>query len=434
VNQGRIAQALVNLDGWLETMRQPGGYGGPVAHWWQSRYLYVGPALDWRYEGILIGYLNLFRKTQDIIWHQRLTRAAQDVLEGQTAEGSYLASRFELNPGTLGTPHEAAATLGLLTVLECLTQREDVLAAARRNLEHLIKNLWDGKGFNDTPGRVARVPNKLATLAQSLMAFATLSGNERNQSYYHHYALAALEDVVKYQLHAGSLAGAIHQGIYLRQGNTWQGNGRFFPYYNARCIPPLVLAAQCFGKVQYLESAQAILAFIKKTMQPDGSWPQVVYTNGKRAVWPCWYAGVADILLAFVALGEPVPEVALERLLQSQLPSGAFPTAHGFSAQISQKLPLAEADYRDVTPVVGWNDKVFRLLSELLAEPSDLSALDLPTPKLAPTVLPVQVWGERAEYKENALEIQLRRDNTLLYHWRKTEPWARVYQMAVHIR
>lgn len=149
--QEQIAQALANLEAWLETMRQPGGYGGPVCHWWQHRLRYTGPGHDWRYEGILVGYFQLWQKTGDRYYREKLNRAAFDLLEGQLPDGRYLASRFELNPGTLGTPHEAAATLGLLLALPGLDDPERALAAAGRNLDNLIAQLYlpEEKAYRD---------------------------------------------------------------------------------------------------------------------------------------------------------------------------------------------------------------------------------------------------------------------------------------------
>ena len=58
-----ILASCLRLEAWLETMRGPGGYGGPVAHWWQQSLMYTGPGLDWRYEGIIEGYLQLWART-----------------------------------------------------------------------------------------------------------------------------------------------------------------------------------------------------------------------------------------------------------------------------------------------------------------------------------------------------------------------------------
>jgi hypothetical protein len=63
-----IGRAVASLDAWFETMRGPDGYGGPVAHWWQDCLHFTGAGLDWRYEGIIAGYLNLFERTGQTVW------------------------------------------------------------------------------------------------------------------------------------------------------------------------------------------------------------------------------------------------------------------------------------------------------------------------------------------------------------------------------
>ena len=66
VARERILQAVTGLDRWLETTRvtwPTPGYGGPVVHWWNHCLAYTGAGLDWRYEGIVGGYLTLWRAT-----------------------------------------------------------------------------------------------------------------------------------------------------------------------------------------------------------------------------------------------------------------------------------------------------------------------------------------------------------------------------------
>ena len=64
--QNAIWDAIIGLDKWLDSMRvdwPTPGYGGPVVHWWNHSLAYTGSGLDWRYEGIIAGYLKLWRKT-----------------------------------------------------------------------------------------------------------------------------------------------------------------------------------------------------------------------------------------------------------------------------------------------------------------------------------------------------------------------------------
>ena len=364
-NADSLTRALVQLDAWLETMRQPGGYGGPVAHWWHDQFLYTGPGLDWRYEGILIGYSELWKKTGNRQWLQRVQQATEDLKLGQTAAGSFAMSGFERNPETLGTPHEAAASLGLLQSMQ-VTGDRTALPTARRNLAHLVQKLWDpvARGFNDRPGTPGRVPNKLATLSQALCLLAQLT----NDSHWLDWAKAAIDDVVRFQIPQGPFQGAIHQYAPDNQ----HGDGRLFPFYNARCVEPLGVASHVFNDPRYLAAAHEVLKFLRYTMTSDGQWPQICYLSGQSAAYPRWIAGSAEILYAFHTLGEPLPTGPLDQLLTSQLPSGGFPTAIGFARKTRRRAPLDPPDYRDVTPVTGWNDKVLRLLSALLPPSADV--------------------------------------------------------------
>ncbi|MEM6430820.1 MAG: hypothetical protein AAF708_16395 [Deinococcota bacterium] len=418
--------ATANLLAWLRSMHQEGGFGGPVAHWWQNRFRYTGIGLDWRYEGILIGYKLLASKTGDVDRFRSLTeQAVSDLRAGQTADGHLTASRFEMNPDTVGTPHEAAASLGLLEVLPLLTDPEPALECAKRNVDALIQALWDEprRGFNDGLHAVGRVPNKLATFAQTLMTLANVTGDDA----YLDYARAALDDVINYQLTDGPQQGAIHQYA----ANAARGDGRFFPYYNARCIPPLVMGAQVLADARYQDAAELTLNFLTATMNPDGSWPQIVYQGGARAMWARWFAGTADTLLAYHALGEMLPDAAVSRLLSSQLASGGFMTAEGFASQISQRAGAA-LNYRDVMPVVGWNDKVLRLLSTLLPK-----GTSLPDASTQDTTVAIRVGQQRAIYEETHDFIRiytLKAPNTVLYDWKKSAPWAHVVHFPLEVR
>lgn len=420
INQDNLAHTLAKLEAWLQTMRQTGGYGGPVSHWWQNRFRYTGPGLDWRYEGILSGYALLLEKTGSAKWSTALQNAATDLLIGQQPDGAYSASCFERNPDILGTPHEAAATLGLLRARHYLDS-EEILAVAKRNLDNLMSRLWDGESFNDKPGIKGRVPNKLATFAQALLTFGEASGDDS----YLFYARAALEDVLRFQVRKGQHAGAVHQ--YAPDART--GDGRFFPYYAARCVPPLLQGSKLFNEPRYRVAAEEIGQFLERTKKPDGSWIQVAYQGGGTAAWPRWLAGCADILLAYHSLGKPLPAASLDRLLASQLPSGGFPTAQGF-ARRDGVVHLSPPDFRDLTPVVGWNDKVFRLFAELL-EP----ATPLPEAVVAEVHQHVRASGQLATLHEDSTSLSLTSaQGSVLYLWSKSEPWARMVSEGVDSR
>ena len=149
--QTAIWDAITGLDAWFDSMRvewPSPGYGGPVVHWWNHSLAYQGAGFDWRYEGIVAGYLTLWQRTGDIAWREKAIRAGNDLVEAQLPDGHFRNSAFELNPGTGGTPHEAAADVALLLLARELRSeidgpRDRFLHAAVHNLEaYWLEMLW----------------------------------------------------------------------------------------------------------------------------------------------------------------------------------------------------------------------------------------------------------------------------------------------------
>jgi hypothetical protein len=362
IEQRTLMDVIAGLDTWLETMRLPGGYGGPVAHWWRDCLDYTGPGLDWRYEGILCGYLDLWRATSDPIWLGKARRAGDDLLAGQLPSGNFRNSRFEQNPGTGGTPHEAGCDIGLLCLAETLRGLDDpawerYFHAAERNLRaYYLARLWDdeARSFRDDPTRPSFVPNKSATLAEALFACARLTGQAE---WAERYALPALEAVIAHQ-HPD---GAICQNSF--------GLARvekYFPYYIARCIPGLLLGWVWSGREIFASAAHMAAGYVLRSRLPDGSFPQVFYPGGKVNKAPRWVAACGDILrvleLARATGFTWNPAPTLEWLLTGRLANGAFRTARGFG----QAQPLGRKDDpRDGLAVVGWNDKALRFFAGL---------------------------------------------------------------------
>ena len=411
----RVRQAVANLDAWLESVKQTTGYGGPVAHWWRHSLLYAGPGLDWRYEGILCGYASLYRKTGQALWLERINDAISHIEQGQLPDGGLQASEFEINPGTLGTPHEAAAVLGLLDCADCLSTgaRQRVLSLAESILQNIIEKLWDHStgGFNDRPGFVGRVPNKLATLAEALLRFYESTGERA----YLGYARSSLDDVVNYQLTQGVYTGAVHQYA----PGVGRGDGRLFPYYNARCVPGLLYGQRVLGEERYGDSAEHIARFIERSLDED-HWPQILYVTNGVARWPSWIAGTGDILRALRLQGRDVlGHPALGRLLDAQLSTGGFPTAEGFALRGSARKKPEKIDWLDVLPVCGWNDKVLRFLAEVLPAGDEVSKSDV-----FRTSMDVQFHRMPATYEEDESELVIRVQDRVVLRWSKKDPWV----------
>ncbi len=412
--------AVARLDAWLETMRGPGGYGGPVAHWWRQSLLYTGPGLDWRYEGIIEGYLALWRRSGDPRWLAKARRAGDDLLAGQSPDGHFAASAFEINPASGGTPHEAACDLALLRLARALGGAgqagwERYADAAQLNLgAFVVGRLWSAelRAVCDDPAAGAFVPNKACTAAAALLEFATLTAQEL---WAEAYALPTLERVLAHQVRGGALDGAIAQ-------NSFGGRlvEKYFPLYIARCIPALLAAHAFTGADHWADAALRALAFVARQLAADGSLPTVVYANGSVNRWPAWVAPLGDLLWAADLLrpfGGELDMAAVEaRILAGQSPGGGIATGQGFAAQHGGR-PGPTPDFRDLLPVAGWCDKAFRALAERCGP-------GLPTVASLPYATACTVRGREYSLAETPDMLELRRKGLVRYRWEKGRPWA----------
>jgi hypothetical protein len=420
----QIASAVAKLDCWLDTMRGPGGYGGPVTHWWQDSLLYTGAGLDWRYEGIITGYLNLYERTGEEGWLAKARRAGDDLVGGQLPGGNFYNSCFELNPNTGGMPHEAACDLALLRLALALKEAEDpgwavYASTAEKNLTGFVTGvLWDGQSqvFWNSAVDDTFVPNKAASALEAVFAWASLTG-ERDPV--ERYGLPVLEAIVGCQVRApqSTLDGAICQAV--RKGGR---DERFFPFYVARCIPALIQGSRLLGQEGFLQAARAAMRFILRHRQGDGSFPQVVYGRHSNR-FPQWVAGVGDILGAMDLMAGEGMEIdgspTLGWLLSGIQDSGAVCTARGFANQIGQKASDGLPDFRDLVGVCGWADKAFRYLT------SQVTALrPMAVPESKATELPCLFRGARAVLREDDRLVEVRRGSEVVYRWGKGAPWA----------
>jgi hypothetical protein len=430
----RLAIAVAGLESWLERMRsqsagQAGyvGYGGPVVHWWRDSLLYCGPGFDWRYEGIMLGYLALYRRAHNPYWLKKAMRAGDDLLAAQLPNGNFPNSGFELNPTPAGTPHEAAVDVGLLALAAELRRAgvadadsSAYLDAAHRNIEcFYVARLWDSQArvFRDDPTRPSFVPNKSATLVEALFRLADLTGDERWQVV---YVRPTLDAIVRHQIR--------ETGHALDGGIAQSSSGRvlvakYFPYYIARCIPALLEGARRFGDGQYLEAALRAGVFLQRVRDPDGGFPQVVYPHGRFNRYPRWIAALGDILRAFELLRPCGLSIDVEPtrnlLVAGQLPSGAFKTAVGFSSKVSQRQPAGPGDMRDYLPVVGWNDKTFHYLASH-AEPY----FDEQPAAVTPTRVDCTFQGRAAVLRHDDRATELQQGNRVMIRWRHDAQWA----------
>lgn len=417
----RANHAVAALDAWFEQMRAPGGYAGPVAHWWQQSLLYTGPGLDWRYEGLITGYLLLWERTGDARWLAKACRAGDDLVSGQLANGHYFASAFEINPATAGTPHEAACDVGLLALALALRRAglpgwEGYATCAEFNLRSFyIAQLWDAeaRAFMDDPRGDSFVPNKAVTAAEALFLLAELAGDAL---WVERYAIPTLQRVVAHQVRdKGRLEGAIAQ-------NSLGGRRieKYFPLYIARCIPALLRGYRWANDDKLAACALHAIAFIERWLQEDGSLPTVIYPNRRVNRCPSWIAPLGDVLRAADEVRPYGWDADLgateERLLRGQDASGGIQTARGFAYQAGGR-ESSTPDVRDVLHVAGWCDKAFRYLAAYVGA-------ELPTGTSARFEAACTFRGQPMHLVETPDMLEITSQGRLCYRWRKGKQWA----------
>lgn len=420
-------EVVTLMSGWFDSMRDSNGYGGPVSHWWRDSLRYCGSGIDWRYEGIILGYLTLWERTDDDEWLDRALRAADDVVDGQLATGNFRASAFERNPETVGTPHEAAVSVALLRLVAALDETEcdadPYVEAARSNVKWHEEVLWNEQDqtFSDSPGARSYVPNKIATTAEAFLDLACV--RERDELI-DARVVPAMDAVRDFQIQRGDTRGAIHQLAVPRNGRI-QGDGKFFPIYIARCIPPLLRVDEFVDDDRFEDTAIAAGEFLARTMNADGSFPAVVYADGSQNPYPRWIAALGDVLRAFDALaaaGHEFETEATERwLLEGFDDCGAFRTAYGFGRLHGVHDGWA---FRDVLHVAGWNDKAFRWLATRVS--------DDPTPHERSAVSPMshrcRLRGQAGVFTEDGSTVSFSPSESPApaYSWTKGDTWARL--------
>ena len=422
---------MAGLDAWLETVRGPGGYSGPVVHWWQQSLIYTGAGLDWRYEGIIAGYLQLWERTGDERWLTKALRAGEDLVAGQLGNGHYPASAFEANPAPAGTPHEAACDVGLLLLAAGLRRSgrggwERYAGCAERNVRAFyIDQLWDAecRSFRDSPRAASFVPNKAATACEALFLLAEVSGDAK---WVERYALPTLDRILDHQVPGeGDLAGAIAQNSFGARRVE-----KYFPIYIARCVPALLRGYRWAGREAYAECALRAMRFVARWSHADGSLPTVIYANRRVNCSPAWVAPLADVLRAGDELRpfgfNADPSATLQRLLAGQDESGGIQTAIGFEAQAGGRRAGA-SDLRDVLHVAGWCDKAFRYLSSHTGPV-------LPPVGSRPFETACVFRGQAMRLLETPHSLEVSSQGQILYRWRKGEPWPETASVAFWLR
>ncbi len=377
--KSNIQLAVAKNLAWLESMHQPEGYAGPVVHYWQDCFHYIGPSMNWCYEGLIAAYITLYKKTQDRTFLSLTYRTGNELVNNQMPNGTFFNSHFENNPSLArgGTPHDTAAALGLACLAEFFEEQkkpyEQYLIAAKKSLdEYHIKRLYDAKTglfFQYIYDQQhLHIPNKIATLLQLMMLIDKLTGKRQYTQYLERNA----EYIIEMQDND-----LMNGGIYQTEKRD-----RIITFYTARCVPALLAMYELTKKKKYLNAAKKAGAFIKRMRAEEGGYNfgyMLTSQGWKLFKYPIFVAGSGDITRALLLL-EGKTKIVKEDVAwlgNHQLPSGGIMTSEGMNLKDKHNQEHKEkSSWRDVIPVVGWNDKALRLFSDMIPAKCSLQAID----------------------------------------------------------
>lgn len=417
-----IARSLSCLDVWLDTMLQPEGYAGPVTHIWRSNLIYCGPLYDWRYEGIIKGYLELYNKTQNSKWLDKAKGAAGDIVSNQFAGGTFRNSQFEYGANTGGTPHEAAIDIALLATAKQLRAINDpdwrlFFECAAINIERYhLGVLWTGRYFRNSDRIRFYVPNKCATVLEALLLYSdllSLEGDRIRSTKMMDYAVQTAEAIIRLQQSHGGIS----------QGSRPAGR-ICHTFYTARCIRPLLNLYKITSDTKYLSACEKASNFLTSMTNNGGGFYCVSYPDGTKGKYPIMIAGSAEILHAIYSLvGEfdNLTKGKLQWLLSNQDSCGGFRASNGLDSIGRNKRFAKEFDFRDVMHVCGWNDKVLYLLAHII--PQDTTIPEASTERCE---VFCRFMRRKALYVEDEDKILVTDEKSRepLFKWWKKEVWS----------
>ena len=372
--QNKLLASLISKNiSWLQTMKQPSGYSGPVPHYWEDCFNYIGPGRDWRYEGIIISYLELYEKTKDTNFLKLAKEAGDHLVNNQLKISCFNNSGFDGNPSiTRGSmPHDTAASIGLMTLALKLRQIGDAdyikyFHSAKINLDEFhLKYLYDKNNDsflqNTYDKKRYHVPNKLATLAELCLLAYEFTGDKK----YYNIAIKNGDFILTHQ---ENTVEKFKGGIYQVDKN----HNKLICLYIARCISGLIKIYYATKNKKYLNGAIAAADFIKTLEHKSGGFYfgyQKYNDEWKLYKYPMWIAGSGDIVRALLML-KPYKKYNLAKnikwITDQMHKSGGIPTSYGLNfrdklIETYDGLPSC----RDLVPAVGWNDKALRLLCML---------------------------------------------------------------------
>jgi hypothetical protein len=418
IDDKTLAAAQGRLESWFDSMHGPAGYYGPVVGFRGVGAGYCGPGFDWRYEGLLEGWMAMGRACPEATLAGRIEGALAEIRRSRLANGTLRCSYFESNPFDGGMPHEPILMSSALRARSFLHSVGRPFDPAFDSLlerfvrERLVKELWNKalKTFNNwiQSEYESYSPAAVASIVEVLVGYQEIAGDG---SVLDSMIQGAAESLLAVQIRTGPLAGGIP--VSNRSGVPIN------PYLAARCLTALTLLHRKLNDDRFSQAGEALSNFLGRISLKQGGFPLQVGPGGAARETPVFVGATAGVLVELARSGrltEPVLQPHLAFILGRQTVSGAFHTAVGFNGGGGASRP----DWRDVMPVCGWGDKIYHLLA--LLRPGAVTPV--PTGEVRCDVM---VRGKPAEFEETQRGMRLTcHPEKTCFAWEKGRKWPQI--------
>ncbi|MEM2087158.1 MAG: hypothetical protein QXF52_00625 [Thermoproteota archaeon] len=365
----KLCLAASKLWSWLETwMDREGGMHSYVVYHHRDNLKILSPD-TWTQSTCILGLLGLHKATGEEKWLLQAKKLSAYLANNYIRSiHVFRNSNFDRKP--LGQPAlegNALPSYALLETSKLLGGGEEYeifIETARDNIVNFLLRNWDepaGAFKSIYHGNYAHIHNKNSLTMMAILSFLDIEGsNEALMD----KALRTGEFIVNCQVKKG-----VFQGAYPYADN----DTNYRTTYSLLTSLGLLELYQRTGKTFFLESVEKALHHLAGFVDEETGLICHIHKTG----YPQWILDtflllmVAKRLLRFDCEVPINIERILDRLLNRQYPTGAFPLSIGFEdLWFKKRLPSKPKikRWRDLLPVPALNSWILWVLSEMLPQ------------------------------------------------------------------
>lgn len=357
---------------WLLTWRTScHAYQGYVVHRGNLKRMKEIHDTPWAQAPIIEGLLNQFQKSGDQRWLEAAHGAAllqASRFDGETARFRYAGFEDDRFSSLVHNALAGCALLRAASLLDPFPQYRESAAAFRRIVRELADRYFIAVLYNpaipafrfnevdyySSSDRYTLNMNSVAL--QMLVELCRCSGDKKY--------LEIAGGVGEWMLTQGYRSDdpRLDGGLFYQEvPGEPSAETTMVSIYTALALRGFIALYRETGDLRYREMVERACRHLVRFVTPEGFFAHQYQVEKKLLrEYPCWIAGAGIIFNGLDDARELGIEAEyreqLERVLERQLPNGAFENFHRYREGVGEV-------WEDVVPIVGWNAHLFEYLS-----------------------------------------------------------------------